>query len=291
MTRQVMTSQEVCHVWANQSQDSARNSSESVFFDGDTIFSYGRHFPMARHVNGVVLVTSRTYSVTTSKHKSYVWSAINHLWTFTVDNVLADSKPEHRANLAVMRKEYEATLVKASRARTNAPCLLQHAESIRNDANKYSKHFKLTTRIKPADISKLTERARQQKARAERKARALKAKQSALFNEKLSLWRSGALRTNDLPYAYSQPVAMRLVNQGEDIETTRGARFPVNDARRALPLVRWVKRTGQTWKRNGETCRLGYYQLDSISANGDVKAGCHYVKFEEIEHLAALLGE
>lgn len=51
-------------------------SSQHVFIDGDRIYSYGRHFCIARRVNGVVLLTTRTYSNSTAKHVRHVWSAL-----------------------------------------------------------------------------------------------------------------------------------------------------------------------------------------------------------------------
>jgi len=71
-----------CHVWAQQSQEEGRNSSSSIYFKGDTIFSYGAHFPMARFVKNdsgetCVLITTQNYSVTTQRHLSLVRSSID----------------------------------------------------------------------------------------------------------------------------------------------------------------------------------------------------------------------
>ena len=72
----------VAHLWANQSQDNAKNSSGNLFFNGKIIYSYGYHFPIAKHVqnNGIsaVLFTERSYSNTTAKHVSAVIQAANH---------------------------------------------------------------------------------------------------------------------------------------------------------------------------------------------------------------------
>lgn len=48
----------------------------NMFIEGDAIYSYGYHFPIARRIcvrgRNFVLVNSSYYSVTTSKHQSYV---------------------------------------------------------------------------------------------------------------------------------------------------------------------------------------------------------------------------
>jgi hypothetical protein len=59
------------HLWAHHTQDDARNRQGNLYFTGDTICSYGSHFPIARHVKNdsekrAVLFTTATYSVTTS---------------------------------------------------------------------------------------------------------------------------------------------------------------------------------------------------------------------------------
>lgn len=79
--RTVFSNDMVAHVWAQQNQDYGRNSNESFYFQGATIYSYGSHFPIARFQrmpNGerVVLMNSGSYSNTTAKHQSHARVAI-----------------------------------------------------------------------------------------------------------------------------------------------------------------------------------------------------------------------
>lgn len=73
-----MNNKQVAHLWANKSKQSASGS--HFYFEGDTIYSYGRHFPIARHAihkgKPCVLFTTDDYSSSTSRHKSYVRNAI-----------------------------------------------------------------------------------------------------------------------------------------------------------------------------------------------------------------------
>jgi hypothetical protein len=58
---------------------------ERVYYDGDTLFSYGSHFPMARVIRGdagefdFVLVNGDTYSPSTSNHQRHMRDAIRGL--------------------------------------------------------------------------------------------------------------------------------------------------------------------------------------------------------------------
>lgn len=78
MTRQVFTGQEVPHIFAQRSQDSARNSNGTLYFRGDTLFSYRDSFPIARFFGDIVLFNADSYSVTTGKHQSWARQALRH---------------------------------------------------------------------------------------------------------------------------------------------------------------------------------------------------------------------
>jgi hypothetical protein len=76
---------------------------------------------------------------------------------------------------------------------------------------------------------------------------------------------------------------------GDEVVTSRGARFPVTHAKRALAFIRRVRESGQAYVRNGHTIHLGPYAIDRIEPDGTVKAGCHVVSWEEIERITPLL--
>ena len=48
--KHVFDTGEIPHLWAHRTQDEARNCQGNLYFTGDTIYSYGSHFPIARHV-------------------------------------------------------------------------------------------------------------------------------------------------------------------------------------------------------------------------------------------------
>lgn len=54
-----------------------KGNGSRIFIDGDTIYSYGHHFPIAKRLsNGGYLFNSNGYSSSTSTHKSYVRRAL-----------------------------------------------------------------------------------------------------------------------------------------------------------------------------------------------------------------------
>lgn len=56
-----------------------RCTGSHMFFEGNVIYSYGHHFPMAIKWNGYVLYNDERYSVSTCKHQGYVLGACSHL--------------------------------------------------------------------------------------------------------------------------------------------------------------------------------------------------------------------
>lgn len=57
---------------------SEKATGSRMFIEGDTIFSYGYHFPIAkRYLDGFFLVNTDNYSSSTAKHKQYVFCAIS----------------------------------------------------------------------------------------------------------------------------------------------------------------------------------------------------------------------
>ena len=82
---------------------------------------------------------------------------------------------------------------------------------------------------------------------------------------------------------YFDSADLRIV--GEEVETSRGASFPVSHARRGLALVESVMSSKQPWKSNGHTCKMGYYEIESIDPNGTVHAGCHIVTWKAIARI------
>ena len=69
---------DVYRTWLAGSQDFGQNRTDgNVFFHGDTIYSYGRHFPMAHKLTGGgILLNSDRYSTTTARHQSDVRSVV-----------------------------------------------------------------------------------------------------------------------------------------------------------------------------------------------------------------------
>lgn len=77
---------------------------------------------------------------------------------------------------------------------------------------------------------------------------------------------------------------------GDTLETSLGATVPLAHAIRAYRFIKAVRAKGEAWQRNGQSVRVGHFQLDAIEADGSFRAGCHRFAWGEIERLALALG-
>jgi hypothetical protein len=83
---------------------------------------------------------------------------------------------------------------------------------------------------------------------------------------------------------YSDKTLVRRV--GDTLQTSRGAECPFAHAVIAFLKAQECRRTGTTWQRNGQQIRVGHFNVDSIDASGNMRAGCHTLKWEEMLRLA-----
>lgn len=290
----------VAHLWANQSQPTAYTASRSLYFDGAVIYSYGEHFPIARHVTigkgkherRCVLFTSQSSTVTTTQHMSIVRRAIpGGLPVFTVPHIEPRalhghgmSNDIHKHNLESYSERIIELAKRVKRARANREWLGGELRRLVNDANAYAKFFRLRKVFKlPSDID--IEKLRQQTIEANRKAnearKAANAKRAAELAQQAEEWKRGE-RDGTL---YQYPSILLRV-RGNYVQTSHGAVVPLEDAKRLLPMVR----AGKAWHRNGEQIAVGSFQLSSIDEAGNIIVGCHSIDRAEIERIAAQLG-
>jgi hypothetical protein len=149
------------------------------------------------------------------------------------------------------------------------------------DFDRFARDMKTTAQLE-AEAAERAERA----AAWEAERKAAEAARTKELAEVIAEWRAGALPS--ISRLRSAPCMLRV--KGTEIETSWGARFPAEHARKAWRAISAVYRAGVTWQTNGHKIPLGHFQVDRIEADGTLHAGCHTLSRAEIEHCAALLG-
>jgi hypothetical protein len=282
----------VAHLWAHKAQSEARVKQGNFYFRGDVIYSYGSHFPIARHVTNkrgekAVLLTTCGYSVTTANHIDLVRRACSHMTVFHVRDV---ADPDDRRDQFEDYSKRRLALMQ-SYAKARKTCILDSLRALTAEANAFAAFFGIRSRLKlPANANAMAEECdRVVKAERDRNKRA-EAGAMRKAREQLDKWMAGELAS---VYCASRcfarlPVRLRLA--GDELQTSLGARVPKADAIRAFKILRKLRKKAATYKRNGETIAVGPFSLDSMDESGTVKVGCHTIEWAEIERVAKLAG-
>jgi hypothetical protein len=325
--RQVFPTDEIPHLWMHKTQDAARNPQGNLFFHDETIFSYREGAPLARHVTNkrkqsAVLVNTARWSVTTSAQQSSVRQAIpENVLRFEVPSLgscyLGSDGVDHTENLKYFVESATERIAKASRARSTYAITsnLGYATGLVESARAYGKFFgvkvpKLPT-VPEADSEKLAaigKREREESARKSKEQReenerrkaameAARAKYEQELPGLLDQWRAGADVSIPSPdwgwYEYGKapvvPTMLRVM--GDEVQTSRGARVPIDHAARALKFVQACVSSQREYVRNGHTEHIGNYPIDRIEANGTLHAGCHVIEYAEIQRIAPALSQ
>jgi len=279
------THNEVAHAWANQT--GRHRKGFNMFYEGDTIYSYGHHFPIARIVDTdegrVVLLTTRSYSVSTSRHITYTTRAVRHMKVLRV-NEPARSGWEV-ANVQDYLQRIKDMLEASKRARIYGPTYLMRAMGLITEVQDYIRLFKvegfetfnwapeaIVEGIREADRIRLEreEQARKDRREAERRTYREQVWPSLkrwLRGETLAVV-SRAIRT-------SRPLP-RI--ERDEVVTTWGASVPLEIAKTLYWMAVKCRREHREFVPS-KTIRAGDFALTRIKANGDLVVGCHDIPF------------
>jgi hypothetical protein len=308
-----MNTREIAHAFAAENygpRGTRKAGSVTIEEHNRTLYSYAA--PIARFTGNPkmpVLITSRTYSMTTSRHTRDAYRALHHLKPFVVYNPAAKYPGEHADNVRRMYLDAEFALRTAASARrrpeTRAAALREAAHQHAR-AETYRDAFKLplsaldketrairdtVRRIDPADLdaaaalitqannAALARREKAEKKRTEAQRKAF-AEQEERHRTQREDWLAG--RGSYYPREHHAAPARLRVN-GNAVETSHGARVHVRDAARLWPLAERAHRTGTTYCPEPPH-KVGPYTLDEVRPDG-VTVGCHVIRFEEMQRI------
>ena len=325
MRKSFSSAQELIHVFAQQKQSSGKCS--NMFFENTvTLYDYGYHYPLALYATNkkgekAMIINTQGYSVTTSKHIGMVKYATNQHNQFMLPNTDAmkqllgnyDARITEGLSVAIIhcigsfydKLEYDKKKRKQATLDKWKEDTMLECENYVNILDWYGfkpskeaiKAMRQLTGLPAAEAkaAAIKAKALREKKRA-KAALAEHKKHAALMQHCVKAWLANEVffvsddgaQHNTLHWiARNETVLLRI--NGEDVETSKGAKFPLEHGLKALPLINQA--IGKGWHKNGHTIHLGHYQIDEILAAGDVKAGCHFVLYSEVMRIAKELGQ
>lgn len=295
---------ELSHIWANQTQPHGDGS--SMFFRNETIYSYGYHFIIAKHLQNkegqkCVFFNDRKYSNTTNKHQNLVWRAIPHgLPVFHVKsffNEIEYSASTHKDNLTNYIQKAEEAKNKAIKANKNKMYYLQSVKNSLDNFEEYCQFFNITdlAQFNPILGHGLSVAERfnrintwyldfvvsddlkkwQQKQEENRKKAEIKALEDA--KEKIEAFRQFKISSI---YANLGHYLLRYNKETQNIETSGGVKM------NALIFLKAYNRLINNELNKGQ--HVGDFVFNGLE-NDIVSVGCHKIPMTEIQNVVSLL--
>jgi hypothetical protein len=308
--KQVFNSSEVAHVWANQQQDAGRNSNDNFYFKGQTIYSYGSHFPIATIVGNDVLFTMRSYSNTTAKHIGRARAAVSHknfIYCYDVPVNLKYATTEHENNLNRWKREIKALFnelgnkkIRDTQGRING--INSHIAKLQAYCTYFSlpiKDKELKDLLKIAGSEDFVSQARAAKDKLNA-ANERTMKQAIRAHEQyIDLWRkydnegiknlSAKVKElcnfyNSQNYIGSVYTRLRFNTTHNRVETSKGVQIPAEIAKRAFIQLNGCMEG---------TCKdINVPVMDytiTETTKDYIKAGCHTIPKSDVNYIANLL--
>jgi hypothetical protein len=265
------------HAFAQQTNNpNAGGRSGNVYFDGVRLYSYGRHYELARYLdNDTVLINDKGYSVTTAKHISKARHGLSQYRQFFASHCESMAV---RIQLEGIREKLQ-TARKPEKYVNEAMYLIDKYNEWKKYHEENRERLAYTLPNYPADLPIIaeflslfgavdfTERLKAQRdAEKKWKANAAQSFKEAFRNfEPFEAYRNLA----KLPYSL-----IRI--NGENIETSQFVTIPLDEARKAWELYKLGK------IRNGD--KVGEYSV--ISANDiQIRIGCHLLNVTDLQEV------
>ena len=302
------SAREICHLWANQTQNQARQPNRRISFYGTELFSYGTKIAELFPTHNIAMVTTRNYSQTTTKHQRYLRDALPS--RYIIIEVYDSFRPE--SIIQHFNEQLEFQISKLKNARTPSKYLVEIDKQLKN-AERYLQNFsyiykdtftrageerfyqQLTDLIEAqskfvdsADSRALARAYIQDKETKEEEKRE---QMRADFNRRVKAWQNHERDDEDQPITIpnsqmrimtSETDFARLSKDGTHFESHRGARI---SKEHGLALFRMIKAFVTEGKEVILPISIGSYTLERIDKDGNCVIGCHRFSYTELERV------
>jgi len=287
--KKVFDIDQCAHVWAQQTQEDGKTPKSSMFFEGDSIYSYGYHFKIARFYTvknqRIVLKINKSYSNLTSRHCSSVGRALDYAY-FSVCNPDNPIESIKELSADLMEKYYNSFSTRSTCdlqeytknweiniSEFNRLCDLFNREEDKLEFTDLHKELILEhealLKQREEFLSTPEQIERKRLVKIQREAKQEKKLREQLKDD-IKSFRAGKSPTGDLQNL--RPQIMRI--KGDQVQTSGGASVPLDEALELLAMIRNKKAIPN------ET-RVGYFTYNGIDENNIVKIGCHKIRLSE----------
>ena len=281
MRTKFSSNRELAHIWANNDDPTVYKTANSVSCQFNRFFSYNTC--IAEIVGDSVIFNIHSYSNTTAKHQSLLYSAMHG------KNIIAlDIPPLNLKTLVFTQNDFNQVIVEHSH-RKIAELLVKSYKARLNSEHYKASAYKIGENLKayanllgldysPLDLSEYQNSALEADKVRKAQEKIRKAEKIKEQAESLEKWRAGA----DIR-AYFETTALRI--KGDEIETSKGAKVPVEHAIRAFPLLVRLHKGENSIDLSAHSIKLGHYTVNRVEKDRLI-VGCHSIPFNEIYSIA-----
>ena len=298
---------QVFHLFANKLQDEAKTSTRNVFFNNNSIYSYGYHYKLGLHLdNNAMLINNKGYSVTTSKHIGDLAHASRHKIIFYSQNVLI-------AEMLPRLEEYAKKVINARKEETKASyinsinyiynCFLDfqkycidnkinyvrwsdYEDRINLIVDKRSKEYKRANLIYNSIKGNIKELESQIKAAKEKQ----KKKEQQRQKEQTKLFRANKITFARLNFDLLKLVEMHSHTANHDRQedfyvcTSQNVKLSIKECNEAIKKLEQINYNTDLINKHLKGQRIKHYTITGAKQNALI-VGCHKVKFDEIKRI------
>ena len=272
---------EVIHVFAQQTQSEGRNQSRSIYFEGKKIYSYGYHYLLGEFINDgkTIIINDRGYSVSTSKHISKLRISTNHFKQFHITNIdIENVYNEISRDLICLGKARKPKIYLDSifslfnqlnewidYTKANK---IKHKYVVKKSTSKYIELKNIVKELKENYNTFLSNLKEAEKIAKETK-RKKEIEQLKTALDKFNSYKSNFFRIGNFDY-------LRLSKDNTKVETSQGIKIEISEAKKLyLAIQNKIDIVGY---------KLGYYTINNINSKS-LKAGCHNICIKNIEQI------
>jgi hypothetical protein len=255
MKTKYSSNRELIHVWANNEDSSVYKQANSVSCQNDVLYSYSTAIGQIVN-NDTVIYNTASYSNTTSKQQSLMYQSSSHylnriyldIHKYNLNSLVFGQYDFNNLILEPNLKQASEFLLKASRSKKNKDYYNMKALSIFDNLRRYAILFNLDYSL--PNIDDLLEST----IKADKEAKAIekirKAERIIEQAEALQNWRLGLDVRN-----HFEITALRI--KDDVIETSRGAKIPLEHAVKFWSLINSWHQKGITYTKNNWSNKTG----------------------------------
>ncbi len=259
--KKVFQNTDLCHVFAQQSQDYGRGS--NLFFEGKRIYSYGKHYLLAEFIEkDVIIINNEGYSSTTSYHITLVQQATRQYKQFFTKSVGLNLVYNSILDL-------NKRLPKAIKKEIICFDIIRLFESLKSFSTQYKPsnlkdaQYKEIEKIYKSISANKDEYILAQKERA-KKAELKEAKKLAVDVKKFLNY--------ELNYIKAKEDFIRVSKCGKFIESSQGVEVDIKEAKILYKMI--------ANKQDIKGHKIDNYTV--IGLNGVLSIGCHKVNTDNM---------